>query len=406
MTLEELKIRCEENNIQYAYGKFKERVDPPHLVAITRDTDNFMADNIVYNKNIPIQLDYTYLDKDIETENKYAKVTVEKIDSLAYSDTNSNIKRLSTKKTLDLNSGDNYFKVTVTSENKETTNEYKIKISVIESVSIFGKQYSVIQKEPTLTTSSNNTNDESGLYKSIDTNTGDPTYYFRGNVENNYVSFAGFTWRIVRINEDGTIRIIMQDGINNNATYKFNSNNNNYTYMYYSNSEAKTVLENWYQINIGSKDDLIKNIVSGDYYCEQIKVKYHSSYTTGQSSVPIYQEYEPNFKCETDGNGKGMINSNVGLITYDEMVFTGGYYYIENNKYFLFNGFYSWTMSPSGVAAASGTKVWGIYDHDIANIKNGCYVSSSLTLRPVVNLKSGVQVSSGTGTKENPFVVE
>ena len=69
MTLEELKTRCKENNIQYAYGKFKEVVEPPHLVAITRDTDNFMADNIVYNKNIPIQLDYTYIDKDIETEN-------------------------------------------------------------------------------------------------------------------------------------------------------------------------------------------------------------------------------------------------------------------------------------------------------------------------------------------------
>ena len=52
MTLEELKIRCEENNIQYAYGKFKEVVEPPHLVAITRDTENFMADNIVYNKNM------------------------------------------------------------------------------------------------------------------------------------------------------------------------------------------------------------------------------------------------------------------------------------------------------------------------------------------------------------------
>ena len=286
---------------------------------------------------------------------------------------------------------------------------YNIKVrriaSVASVVSIFGKQYSVIQKEPTLTTSSNNSSDASGLYVSTATNTGDPTYYFRGNVENNYVSFAGQTWRIVRINEDGTIRIIMQDGINNNATYKFNSNNNNYTYMYYSNSEAKTVLENWYQINVGSKANLIKNIVSGNYYCEQIKVKYHSSYTTGQSSVPIYQEYEPNFKCETDGNGKGMVNSNVGLITYDEMVYTGGYYYIENNKYFLFNGFYSWTMSPSGVAATSGTKVWGIYDHDIANVKNGCYVSSGLTLRPVINLKSDVKVS-GTGTNSDPFVVE
>ena len=34
------------------------------------------------------------------------------------------------------------------------------------------------------------------------------TYYYRGNVTNNYVSFAGFTWRIVRINGDGSIRMI------------------------------------------------------------------------------------------------------------------------------------------------------------------------------------------------------
>ena len=31
------------------------------------------------------------------------------------------------------------------------------------------------------------------------------TYYYRGNVTNNYVSFAGFIWRIVRINGDGTM---------------------------------------------------------------------------------------------------------------------------------------------------------------------------------------------------------
>ena len=96
----------------------------------------------------------------------------------------------------------------------------------------------IIDAEPTLTTSSNNTTDASGLYKSTATNTENPTYYFRGNVENNYVSFAGQTWRIVRINEDGTIRIVMQDGINGNTEYKFNSNYNNYTYMYYTNSEA------------------------------------------------------------------------------------------------------------------------------------------------------------------------
>ena len=34
------------------------------------------------------------------------------------------------------------------------------------------------------------------------------SYYFRGNVTNNYVKFANKYWRIIRINGDGTIRMI------------------------------------------------------------------------------------------------------------------------------------------------------------------------------------------------------
>ena len=70
MTLEELKQRCESTVFKYAYGQFKEIVEPPHLVAITTSTDNFMADNKVYAKNIPIKLDYTYIDKNQEEQNK------------------------------------------------------------------------------------------------------------------------------------------------------------------------------------------------------------------------------------------------------------------------------------------------------------------------------------------------
>lgn len=70
MTLEELKQRCENTGFKYAYGQFKEIVEPPHLVAITTSTDNFMADNKVYAKNIPIKLDYTYIDKNQEEQNK------------------------------------------------------------------------------------------------------------------------------------------------------------------------------------------------------------------------------------------------------------------------------------------------------------------------------------------------
>ncbi len=70
MSLEELKSRCKKQGFQYAYGVFKEPVEPPHLVAISTQTNNFMADNKVYKKSQLIQLDYTYIDKDICMQNK------------------------------------------------------------------------------------------------------------------------------------------------------------------------------------------------------------------------------------------------------------------------------------------------------------------------------------------------
>ena len=70
MTLAELKERCEAQGFQYAYGMFKEPVEPPHLVAMTIDTNNFMADDKTYKQKTPIQLDYTYIDKNLEEQNK------------------------------------------------------------------------------------------------------------------------------------------------------------------------------------------------------------------------------------------------------------------------------------------------------------------------------------------------
>ena len=58
------------------------------------------------------------------------------------------------------------------------------------------------------------TSDE-GLLKETD-NYGD-TYYFRGLVEDNYIIFANHTWRIIRVNGDGSTRIIYA-GITPTAT--------------------------------------------------------------------------------------------------------------------------------------------------------------------------------------------
>ena len=260
----------------------------------------------------------------------------------------------------------------------------------------------LITDTPTLTTSSNNTSDKSGLYKSTATNTGEATYYFRGNVTNNYVSFAGFTWRIVRVNEDGTIRIVMQDGINSNAQYKFNLDSNNYTYMYYTNnSNAKTQLESWYQTNIGSKSDLAKNVASGAYYCEQAKAKYSDSYTSGNATMTTYSKYTPDFKCSSDGNNKGVVNASVGLLSYDEVVYAGGYYGQNNNNYYLYNGYGFWTMSPAGCSGSTPN----IWDTNAVGIINSNFAPFTRSIQPVLNLTTNTQISDGDGTKENPFTI-
>ena len=272
----------------------------------------------------------------------------------------------------------------------------------VESVSIFKKEYEVINANPTLMTSSNNTTDASGLYKSTDTNTGKPTYYFRGNVTNNYVKFAGQIWRIVRVNEDGTIRIVMQDGINSNANIAFNSNYNNYTYMHYTNSQSKTTLESWYQTNIGSKKDLASSVASGAYYCEQAKAKYSDSWTSGSATMTTYNKYTPDFKCATDGNGKGQVSASIGLLTYDEVIYAGGYFNQNNSNYYLNNPAISWwTMSPAGISDSS-SYVWFV--STTGGIGND-RVNYTHRLRAVLNLTADTKISDGDGTKENPFIV-
>ena len=261
----------------------------------------------------------------------------------------------------------------------------------------------VITANPTLTTSSNNTSDASGLYKSTATNTGNPTYYFRGDVENNYVSFAGQTWRIVRVNEDGTIRIIMQDGINDNSNYGFNSTYNIMSNMYYSNNDiAKSTILKWYSLNIDNNDNLSSIATSGSYYCEQAKTKVSSYFTSGNTVMTVYNDYSPNFKCETDGNGKGLINASIGLLTYDEVIYAGGYYGKSSN-YYLTNGTIFWTMSPVGFSDTNTADVWAVHEDGLIRNRGAIL---KIKLRPVINLKSDINISSGDGTKDSPFVVE
>ena len=52
------------------------------------------------------------------------------------------------------------------------------------------------------------------------------SYYFRGAVKNNYVQFANKCWRIVRINGDGSVKLVLHNDNTSNAANPCNSANN------------------------------------------------------------------------------------------------------------------------------------------------------------------------------------
>ena len=255
----------------------------------------------------------------------------------------------------------------------------------------------LITDEPTLTDSSNNTSDASGLYSSTATNSGDPTYYFRGNVTNNYVHFADLTWKIIRINEDGTVRLILNNDIGGRGN-AFNNSNNTYDKMYYSSgSSAKAAVDNWYQTNIVDKG--YDSYVVTMPFCEQAKVKGSADWSGENATMEVYTEYKPDFKYSMDGNGKGILNSKVGLITYDEVVYAGGYYGKNNTSYYLRRSGGFWTMSPSGFSATANG--WVVRSNGPLSAYHVLY---GYGWCPVINLEIGTQ-ATGTGTETDPYEV-
>lgn len=68
MTLKDLADRFEEAEIKYQYGIMPPTTKPPYTFAVVSDSNNFIADNIVYKKIDSIELHYVFVNKDIELE--------------------------------------------------------------------------------------------------------------------------------------------------------------------------------------------------------------------------------------------------------------------------------------------------------------------------------------------------
>ena len=281
---------------------------------------------------------------------------------------------------------------------------------------------------------SSDTNGKGLYYTSTNTENSKTTYYFRGNVTNNYVSFAGTTWRVVRINEDGSIRLITQKSV---ATSMFNSSNNDNAYVGYmygttgsstyalthtntNSSIIKTYLDTWYQSNLASYSSYLADAgfcndrsiasTSGSWYTNDTALGYGTNTTYYGAYNRLDNLSRPQFACPqskdlftTSSSNKGnkALTYPIGLLTADELWYAGGTH-SENANYYLVNGSNFWTMSPSFftsyIAGGWRTVMNRAITHDPVSAKSG--------VRPVINLKSTVEISVGSGTSSDPYVVK
>lgn len=120
-----------------------------------------------------------------------------------------------------------------------------------------GKDYKTVTLTETLIDSSNIVSSGDGLY-----NMGD-YYLYRGEYVNNYIKFAGQTWRILRINNDGTIRILQTENVTYDDQKEFVFDNR-------YNSEAESDV-GFNDFNISRLRDTLNDLYDSEMFSQNDK---------------------------------------------------------------------------------------------------------------------------------------
>ena len=285
------------------------------------------------------------------------------------------------------------------------------------------------------------TTDE-GIYKTEDD--WGISYYYRGAVINNYIKFAGFYWRIIRINGDGSLRIIY-DGTSAHGNGEssddrqidqrpFNSLDDNNMYVGYmytegevhglkTSSTIKDVLDNWYIVNVLNKG--YSEYVSMEAgFCGDREPSTDESISNGSGGTGTIQTYygayirlvnrtkSPTLKCKNNDDmytvsesnrGNNALSNPIGLITADEVAMAGLLQGKGTLNSYLYIGQQYWTMSPFRYITLNvGSDVFSVSP---TSGLNGSPSEYMFGVRPVINLASDVELT-GSGTSEDPYVVK
>ena len=304
-----------------------------------------------------------------------------------------------------------------------------------------------------------------GLYSNTDED--GTTYYYRGDVNNNNLQFGAYDedyyiygadqfyqtlescqetgnsqceevklaskgdkmyWKIVRINGDGSIRLIYNGpGVNSNnfgnaepssfsdeelsgviggVPYNLERNDPKYTGYTYDNgtgSFIKKEIDIWYKNTLGSNNDYDKYVILGRYCSDSSGYNYDGNRYFANFDRLFSLDNAPTFVCpHTSESYGGSYNLKAGLITADELVFAGESYDVSGNSYLNpgRDGTPYWTMTPLGTLFGDDM-VWLMGSNALSrNITYSCY-----GLRPVINLSTEGMTLVGDGTSDNPYVL-
>ena len=255
------------------------------------------------------------------------------------------------------------------------------------------------------------------------------SYYYRGVVTDNYVNFAGMCWKVVRIEGDGSTKLILED-------YNTTCNSSSYTGNW---SDGNTYLFGWnndYRIDFISGD--VANVLKSfqttkmQNYLDKLKVDewcYDDVIVRKTQGIADHEEYygankriytdkSPSLVCTGTKLTKYSDETSmyVGTLTADEIIYAGGNAYTSNLYYYLINDYavsnflMHWTLSPnyySSMNSSDSVFCLGsngvLEEYDVTG--NGTLEFSDVSVRPSITLISSVQISSGNGTKSNPYVI-
>ena len=238
---------------------------------------------------------------------------------------------------------------------------------------------------------------------------------YTNELSGTYVKFANRLWRVVRINGDGSIRIITDDIVGNSA---FNTTYQGHKYVGYTYdnshnctnanpcngsegtaSTMKTYLDNWYNSNLKSYED---KIVTSDY-CSDTSYRLNGSTRYYGAYDRLVNNHNQTLNCpNTTVNYGGKYKLKIGLLSADEIALAGIEWDTRNQtgENYLYNSDLWWSFSPY-YSLTSYANVFNAFN----DLDSYYSTNNSRGVRPVINLKADTLITSGNGTESNPYIV-